>query len=617
MHDLPDRDAEKLANAFKPNRAPALIAVVANVVLAAAFLGVPYLRGRTVATQARAAFADAAACLFDAKVGSRGGLALPLGDEERYAALVMRGPAEWPARCLPKLEQVAPEQAVFLWPSVKQACADVTAAVALTKRELDTLIEQREEGQGRVPVRPMLALSKLRAALTLLAQAVDDTSELDADAVRFTQPGLATVPARLPVGAGSEALLQLWGHATGIEATALDSRGLSWLRLDDGELDRFRLAVSPLVRATLRVDGQSYVVWAMAPERCAEREDRCSKRASGIAALPMGAETLPEPFWLGGHPAGRPERSLGVHDRSVVLLARDGPGSEVELRRFALPDAPLGERPLGPERRSREPVRVADAVLLDANAGDFAYLSADAGPQRAVLARDFGAAEQALGVLAAQSGWITACGSPSGYWVVFGSDRELWVSRALPAGATPSGPFALQLHNALHPTRPAQDRVKLRCDASTLHALLLDDSGRLHQLRCSDAEGCTAPRELAKAVQHFDAAILPDALVLAYAGTGASSDIRSRRVHRGGPEPETRTAPCWDPHGGFCGQPTLVADTERILLIAREGIDLLAIESPDAGKSWQTATGLRVYDAIETGNSAPMDQHRLRKGLER
>jgi hypothetical protein len=71
------------------------------VVLAAAFLGVPYLRGRSASTQARNAFADLAACLLDAKVAARGGLALPLGDEERYAGLVMRGGADWPTRCLP------------------------------------------------------------------------------------------------------------------------------------------------------------------------------------------------------------------------------------------------------------------------------------------------------------------------------------------------------------------------------------------------------------------------------------------------------------------------------------------------------------------------------------
>jgi hypothetical protein len=615
VHDHPDRETEQLANAFRPNRAPALFAIVANVVLAAAFLGVPYLRGRSASTQARNAFADLAACLLDAKVAARGGLALPLGDEERYAGLVMRGGADWPARCLPALRRVAPEEATFLWPSFKQAAADLRAAVELTEGELEALIASRKAGHGRVPVRPMLALSKLRAALTLLAQASGDTEGLDADAVRFDGPGLATAVTRLPISAGGDALLQLWPTAEGIEATALDARGLSWLRLDAGKLDRFRFASGALVRATLRSEEQSYVVWGMSAERCAEKEDHCTKRASGVAALPMGTETLPDPIWLGGHPAGRPDRVLAVHERSVTLLASHGTDGELELRRFTLPAAPSDARPLAPERRAASAPRAADAVLIDARAGDYAYLAAGTSPLQGVLSRDFGATEEPLGELAGDSGWIAACSAQDTHWIVFGSATQVRVSQASAGQAVTGAPITLGVGDPFHATRPAQDRLKLRCDRANLHVLLLDDTGRLYLTRCGGQAICQAPRELAHAVQRFDALALADALLIASSGGGADADVRTQRVTPAGPERATPVAPCWDPTGGFCGQPTLVGDQERVLLVAREGSDLLLVESRDAGKSWQAAAGLQVYDAADTGNAAPMDQHRLRKGL--
>ena len=66
----------------------------------------------------------------------------------------------------------------------------------------------------------------------------------------------------------------------------------------------------------------------------------------------------------------------------------------------------------------------------------------------------------------------------------------------------------------------------------------------------------------------------------------------------------------------MCGQPTLVADSGRLLLVGRDGTDLLAIESNDGGEHWLPMSGLKVDHAINTDPSAPMNQHRLRKGLE-
>ena len=66
----------------------------------------------------------------------------------------------------------------------------------------------------------------------------------------------------------------------------------------------------------------------------------------------------------------------------------------------------------------------------------------------------------------------------------------------------------------------------------------------------------------------------------------------------------------------MCGQPTLVTDGSRLLLCAREGSDLLALESEDGGRAWKPLSGLKVSTAINTDVNAAMEQHRKRKGLD-
>lgn len=52
-------------------------------------------------------------------------------------------------------------------------------------------------------------------------------------------------------------------------------------------------------------------------------------------------------------------------------------------------------------------------------------------------------------------------------------------------------------------------------------------------------------------------------------------------------------AACWDDGTGFCGEPYLDARNGRILLGARDGGDLLVVESTDAGTTWREMSGLR------------------------
>ena len=105
----------------------------------------------------------------------------------------------------------------------------------------------------------------------------------------------------------------------------MDRLGLSWLSLDDGHVDRRRARRSGLVRGVRTIDEDPYVVWATPEHRCAELDDQCARRATGIAPFDRGSDVLPEPTWLASHPAGRLDRSLHVESGRVWLLtARPG-----------------------------------------------------------------------------------------------------------------------------------------------------------------------------------------------------------------------------------------------------------------------------------------------------
>ena len=64
VRDVKDVETERLASAFRPNRKPLIVTVVANAVMALLLLGIPYLRGRSQARDARRNFADLSRCLM-------------------------------------------------------------------------------------------------------------------------------------------------------------------------------------------------------------------------------------------------------------------------------------------------------------------------------------------------------------------------------------------------------------------------------------------------------------------------------------------------------------------------------------------------------------------------
>jgi len=652
MNDARDDDAARAAAAFRPNVRPLLIAVIANVVLAGLLLGVPYARGHAQTEHSLRAFARFAGCLFGGRPQTQLGLGLPPGDRAHFAAQVMTAKPDWPARCRADLRAVAPEEAIFLWPSIKLAGTDVRAAVALVDRELLALARTRQVGAtGRVPARPLLAVAKLQGTLTLLARAGDADAAIDSDAVVFGPDANVIDPSRLPLVAGASAALEVWPGQDGLHALAVDGGGISWLRVEGGTVARSRVRRTSLVRGALRDGDRPLLVWAMSEDRCAAQEDRCVRRGTGIAHLEHDALQLPRPIWLAGHPAGRVDRSLriGVGGR-VDLLARNTAEGAIELRRFELPvqttsqaaDAAEQGPPLPALQRLAVPAAPpSDAQLLPGQPATVVYALPAAGapagstPEIAKDARSMAEAPTAveawlwayeggadpimLGRGAGAGGWVEACTAEGARWVAFGSESELALARVSAQGE-PTTPWPTSTF-AIGPLIPRDEsgrsRVRVLCDAERATLVVLGSDQTLHVLRCGP-DSCVRTPVLARGVNGFDAAVTADNVaVLAYARSD-QPQVTVVRVDSGGAAlGDAQTpAPCWDPTGGMCGQPTLVAAPSRLLLCARDGSDLVALESQDGGQRWRPLSGLKVDSAISTDVHAPMQQHRIRKGLD-
>jgi hypothetical protein len=52
-------------------------------------------------------------------------------------------------------------------------------------------------------------------------------------------------------------------------------------------------------------------------------------------------------------------------------------------------------------------------------------------------------------------------------------------------------------------------------------------------------------------------------------------------------------SPCWTEEGGFCGEPLIAADSERVIVAARQGADLLLVETRDGARTVRPMGGLR------------------------
>jgi hypothetical protein len=619
-----ESETERIARSFRPQWRPVAITVGANLLLTSLLLGVPYWRGHEIALRQRQAFAQLAQCVFGGHLPTSPGLSLPSGDRDHYADNVLYAPEDWPLSCRRPLQALAPPDVIFLWPSVKRAGADLRAVVRLVDQELVLLHQARGLGSARVPSRPLAAIAKLQGALTLMAQAAGTDEDLDNDVLRFEPSSALATPARLPLFAAPGAVLHLTAAGGVLEALAIDARGVSWLRLDGGKIDRERVKRTGLLRSMLHTGNEPFMVWATPEARCRERADHCAFRATGVAAYARGAGALPSPTWLAGHPTTRPDRAMQVGPNGRVdMLARRAPDGGIVLRRFLLPAtvAVPGAPPLNAESTTSilESTHVSDSHLVPNELNVVAYAEANGGTVNAALVwADHARAPVVLDPVPGDDPFISACGSADTHYVVYGSLTAHRIARidATGVGYT-TEVLVRRMSRAFSEDNPALDQLRLLCAAAAAQLLVLDVNATLWLTTCSRDAACAPAIRIAEQVSTFDAIGLEKHTVIAFSGAGSASAIRILRVSSDGKAsgPAVVPAACWNPSEGMCGLPSLAQEGQRLLLAARENSDLLVLESNDAGAHFTTLSGLKMRDAFDPVSHDPLEQHRVRKGL--
>jgi hypothetical protein len=140
-----------------------------------------------------------------------------------------------------------------------------------------------------------------------------------------------------------------------------------------------------------------------------------------------------------------------------------------------------------------------------------------------------------------------------------------------------------QVIDSEHPDR---DRVALVCKQQGALLIAHDADDRLSAIACSEASGTCHKHHVASDVTHFSLLATGRGALIAYAGRDAAQvRVRAFDGAREALGPEHIPAACWSKRG-MCGKPTLARLGRRILLVAPEKTDLLALESTDEGATW-------------------------------
>ena len=574
-------DLEVETGRLRPDIRPLLVAGVANILVAALLLGVPFYRGPDRAREIPPRFAAFAACLYASEPLDDPGLGLPRGERARYASLVVGAPADWPGRCRDELAAIAPPESRFLFPRVKDAEAQLRQAVALVDGELEAVIVARAAGSVAVSDRPMRALARLRGALAELGLATDiEALRADRDAIRLAPaPYDLAASSIVPVGVSLE---DDWGVAVvdgELVAGAMDERTIAHVRVSANGIEQRVTRRRGLVGALLGAREPPWVVFRTPAVQCAE--DRCASRATGLAAFVEDRQTMEPMVWIGGHAAGDPRGALHIPSPGtawMVAVAEEG----TEVRRFALPETrvrALGETieiprvraeaswPLPPE--AHEPFAWID--------GDPPSLVASLGGGRVGVLR-LGDGAVPLEAFEVPPGIprVAVCGG----WIAVGTERGIAVR-------APDG-TSHEIGVALRPPLPGA--LQLRCDAEGSDLLALGD-GRVSRIPC-DPAGCAEPQPVVEGgVHRFAVAVLGDATLVAWTGA-ADGPVRLVRVAADGPPTDSVPAPCWsEPTEGLCGEPRLASDGRVAFLATRSDRDLRVVMTED-GIAWRALPGL-------------------------
>jgi hypothetical protein len=600
-------------------------AIMGNLLLLGGLVGVPFARGIWRAEAVWQSYAQAAACLLGGEPTDPPGLRKLEFVDAHFGQTVLaaraRGETEkWVRRCDALIAEVAPDQAIFVWPFAKEGELRVREAAEVLRKEL-AKVKTPERGGERVPHDPVRALVQLRDIVEEHALSAGIIDLPVQSAVRYDSPrDELRRPTRVPIYAGANAVLTLWGDDRALEVVAVDRTGVSYLKASDGEYRSLRHVRPKLLEAFVRAENGFFLAYALPREKCRTRTGGCEGKAMGLARARVPLTELPEPRWLSAHPIDRLDRSLLAPDSASApwWLAAETANSGTTLRGFWLTPETGGKRDsdLPPVRWSlsahdepgaqhlgfaRSPTgtwALSASVRENSSALHATELDRDASamvdPGRAAIKRE---PTQLVELPGKGAPWLASCLGSQGLGIAYGNAERLILGSLGVNASHWWSPIQADLGEGVqHPLDASEDRVLRLCDTQDAMALVLDAKGKLSLLRCVIGESACERRELVRDVQSFAALDTGKSILVASAGAAEEAQIRVQRFDRvGKPLGTIQTpSPCWSPKGGLCDQPYLRKLGSRILLAGRDQTDLLVMESSDDGLSWRTLGGFHT-----------------------
>jgi hypothetical protein len=585
----PERGAEPWTRGLRATQRRRLYMLLGNAALLGALVGLPFVRGhyRALATQrAHAAFLG---CLYRTEVA--GGLGEFKDEAEYFAEELARADPALPRRCIRELRDLSESPALFVLPSLKAAEARVREAQHMVQSELDALAIYKPG--ARMPDRPLRALALLRSTVrALLLASGTHTEQAELPPSLGKRPALSA-PARLPLYAAPDAALSLWGDDQVLRVVALDATGLSYLEAQSGKpFSRARLVRPTSLRGFVRGPERDWLLWATAEERCRERSDACFSKSTRIAAAPTPLLELPETRTLAAHMAGRADRSLAASPGGLLLVTRTDHGQSA-LSEFIVPPefATAAELPALSASRSWTTV-VDEAVVLAARERTLVLGVTRKEGRAELLELRPGSSLPITSLAGGSDSWLATCAGDTAMSFAFGDGQHVRVGSfvhtadGLRAHVWPE--LTLAVEHAIDPQHPGRDRVRSVCRPEGAVVVAREANDQLTAIVCRDLDAPCRKLHVASGVDHFSVLASGPGALIAYA-SAELPQVRVQTIEQA----EARLAPahipgaCWT-RSGLCSAPNLARLGSRILLVAPDKTDLLALESSDEGKTFRT-----------------------------
>ena len=558
-------------------------------------IGVPYVHGRWRARQLQARYAEASACVLGGtavRSAATGQVADPAG---YFSSQFLQRGDDWPARCTGPLQALAQSPAHFVFPSVKEAEANVQKAADILLTELRAVPTRGTSGQ-RIPVRPLWALELLRTAVAADGVATGAVTSTVAPVAFSAQQASLPTPTLLNIAAAPDATVKVWGGALELQVAAFDQRGVSYVHLSPSDATRARLPRSGSLRSVVIDGSPQYLVWATPLDKCAV--DHCAGRSMGLATLPVPLTKLPEPRWVAAHPFGSLSRSLAWRGTRMWMAAAnlDGTAKLVELTYVDGPKPADGPALPALVPQPKYSVAARDLVVFADGADALGALALVRGAQGRLeleLYRDTEAAKTVVALPSHwTSAWIRRCSSAgedgATHYFMLGNATDTLVGYVR-GGVTTTWPLVAARIPSPTWSESSSPSVALACASGAgISVVYAADNGALDAITCAEGSSSCSSQQLSDLADSVDITYTRDGALVAYAGGRDRPQVQLRALDRqGSPRSESFVpAPCWERWGGLCGAPSFARVGAKLVLAARSGADLMAVESRDDGMTW-------------------------------